>query len=66
MAQVIAANFEKGFIVIDDGRLLPIIGFFDEDNMPTTDFRDAVSFVAGYDTDWYQGIVSAWAKMTIH
>lgn len=66
MAQVIAANFQEGVVFVDDGRALPIIGFFDEDNLPTNDFRDAVSFVAGSQDDWYQGRIADWSKITLH
>lgn len=66
MAQVIAANFQEAVIFIDDGRTLPIIMWFDSDNLPTHDFDEAVSFVAGAETEWFQGRIADWRKLTIH
>ena len=64
--QVILVNFALGFVWTDDGHRLPITNWFDEDNRPTDDFRDAVSFVAGAGDQWYPGLIADWQNVTIN
>lgn len=67
MARHIAVvNFSEGFAVCDDGLVLPITGWFDAENAPTQDWREAVSFVAGVGCDWYLGRMREWSPVTVN
>lgn len=66
MTKVVACNFEDGFVITDDGRRLPIINWFDEDNAPTTEWCCAVTFLSGFGNEWYAGRVRDWIPVTVH
>ena len=66
MPHVAVVNFTHNFIVTDDGAVLPIIGWFDSDNAPTTDWSEAVAFVAGGVSGWYLGRMADWKPVVVN
>lgn len=46
-------DFPKMAVLLDDGRSLPIVSMFDEDNETTDDTDEACVFIAGMENVWF-------------
>ncbi len=63
---VVMVNFAQGFAWCDDGTMLPITNWFDENKEATSDWREAETFVAGCGDQWFHGKVADWKTVTIN
>lgn len=63
---IVIVNFKQGVAYADDGAILPILSWFDDDGRRTTDWSEAVSFVASTENLLFIGKTADWVRATIH
>jgi hypothetical protein len=62
--RVVSLNLTKRFAVLSDDRIVPVTNLFDIVGEETTDEDEAVSFVAGADSEWFGGPLAAFDQVS--
>lgn len=59
-----AINLGKQILLLDDGKIVPVIAMFDSNGQNTDEPDEAVSFVGGVVGEWFVGKVSDYEPAT--